>query len=220
MNRLAIANRIGVDYNTSNLETGEWSYVQDAGTKENLARALGYTPEHFKLDMRFSDEEHVVLVETKTEFVDSDAKQLREYLCEEKALHPNSKIICILANTNNDKIRVWKSEIDDAHILDDETAIDTMEHYKSLFNVTTQNNREKVLKNTYDLNETLHKKDIDERLRSQFVGTALLYIKKVVKDLGVVSINTDTRVELKNYWKQRSDKAIRSGIEENLRGTS
>lgn len=218
MNRLTIANRIGANYNTSNLETGEWSYVQDAGTKGKLVEALGYTPEHFKLDMRFVDAEYVVLVETKAEFVDSDAKQLREYLCEEKALHPNSKIICILANTNNDKIRVWKSEVDDAHILDNETAIDTMEHYKSLFNVTTQNNREKVLKNTYDLNETLHKKDIDERLRSQFVGTALLYIKKVVKDLGIVSINMDTRVELKNYWKQRSDKAIRNGIEEALEG--
>jgi N-6 DNA methylase len=199
MNRVEIANRIGNNYYDPHIETGEWSYVKDAGTKGNLVKALGYTPEHFKLDMRFVDGEYVVLVETKVNFVDSDAKQLREYLLEEKALYPNHKIICILANTNNDKIRVWKSEIDDAHILDDETAIDTMEHYKSLFNVTTQNNREKVLKNTYDLNETLHKKDIDERLRSQFVGTALLYIKKVVKDLGIVSINMDTRVELKNY---------------------
>lgn len=216
MTRNEIINRIGSNYHISYLETGEWSYVQDAGTKRNLVNALGYTPEHFKLDIRFSDEEYVVLVETKAEFVDSDAKQLREYLCEEKALHPNNKIICILANTNNDKIRVWKSEIDDAHILDDETAIDTMEHYKSLFNVTTQNNREKVLKNTYDLNETLHKKDIDERLRSQFVGTALLYIKKVVKDLGIVSINKDSRKELRKYWDGRSEKTICSEIEETL----
>ena len=218
MTRNKIINRIGDNYNKFNIETGEWSYVKDTGTKGNLVKALGYTPEHFNLDIRFLDGEYVVLVETKAEFVDSDANQLREYLLEEKALHPNHKIICILANTNNDKIRVWKSEIDDAHILDDETAIDTMEHYKSLFNVTTQNNREKVLKNTYDLNETLHKKDIDERLRSQFVGTALLYIKKVVKDLGIVSINKNTRDELKEYWKQRSNKAIRSGIEETLEG--
>lgn len=73
MNRLTIANRIGANYNTSNLETGEWSYVQDAGTKGKLVEALGYTPEHFKLDMRFVDAEYVVLVETKAEFVDSDA---------------------------------------------------------------------------------------------------------------------------------------------------
>ena len=39
-----------------------------------------------------------------------------------------------------------------------------MKHYKGLFMINRQNNREKVLKNTYALNETLHKKDIDEKL--------------------------------------------------------
>lgn len=216
MDRVAIANQIGVNFMTSNIEGGEWSYVADAGSKENLVKALGYEPDHFKLDIRFEDAEYVVLVETKQNFIDSDADQLKEYLAEERALHSGKKIICILANTTNDKIRVWQSEMDDAHILDDENVIDTMEHYKSLFSVAIQNNREKVLRNTYDLNETLHKKDIDEKLRSQFVGTALLYIKRVVKDKGIVSINKDTRKELREYWSTRSAKEIRSGIEDTL----
>ena len=37
---------------------------------------------------------------------------------------------------------------------------------------------------TYDLNELLHKMDIDERLRSQFVGTTLLYLKNLVEKFG------------------------------------
>ena len=94
-------------------------------------------------------------------------------------------MICILANTNNDKIRVWKSCIDDNHILANETIIGTIEHYKSLFYLNKQNDREKVLKNTYALNELLHKKDIDEALRSQFVGTVLLHIKDLIKKFKV-----------------------------------
>lgn len=50
----------------------------------------------------------VVLIETKQNYVDDDEKQLREYLEEECAIHPGNKAICILANTNNDKIKVWK----------------------------------------------------------------------------------------------------------------
>ena len=48
--------------------------------------------------------------------------------------------------------------------MSNETVLDKMEHYVSLFNASKQNDREKVLKNTYDLNELLHKMDIDERL--------------------------------------------------------
>ena len=44
---------------------------------------------------------------------------------------------------------------------------------------------EKVLKNTYALNELLHKYDIDEALRSQFVGTVLLHIKDLIKKFKV-----------------------------------
>lgn len=107
--------------------------------------------------------------------------------------------------------------MDDKHLLADETVLDTMEHYESLFAENNkQNNREKVLKNTYALNETLHKKDIDEKLRSQFVGTSLLYIKRTMKKLGITTIDKDSIAELREYWGPRSAKDIRSGIEETL----
>lgn len=162
MDRVTIINRVGIDYHTPNIEGGEYSYVQEAGSKENLAKALGRQPEHFKLDIRFEHSDVVVLVETKPIFVELDEKQLAEYLQEERVLHWGKKIIAILANTKDDKIKVWKSFVDDKHLLVDETVMDTMEHYVSLFDLNKSNDREKVLKNTYALNELLHKKDIKE----------------------------------------------------------
>lgn len=165
---------IGKEFLTSNIEAGEYSYVQEAGSKAELESKVGHSVSHFKLDIRFEKDDTVILIETKQDFVDSDEDQLREYLEEECALHPEKKVICILANTNNDKIRVWKSFIDEQHLLKDEAVLDHMEHYVKLFRISKSNDRETVLKNTYSLNELLHRKDIDENLRSQFVGTSLL----------------------------------------------
>lgn len=216
MTRHDMIERVGPQYITENIEGGEYSYIQEAGSRENLEKAVGHKVEHFKLDIRFEDENVVILIETKRKFIDSDIKQLKEYLKEEHALHTGKKVICILANTSDDKIRVWKSFIDDEHLLKNETVLDNMEHYKSLFYFNRQNDREKVLKNTYALNETLHKKDIDERLRSQFVGTALLYIRDVLKRLGINAITSETRLQLRKYWQCLTEKQIRSGIEETL----
>lgn len=216
MDRVSMCNRIGNEYKTSNIEGGEYSYVQAAGSKDKLIQAIGYEPEHFKLDIRFEHNGVVVLVETKQVFTDTDEKQLREYLLEERMVHFSKKIICILANTSNDKIKVWKSEMDDNHLLKDETVLDAMEHYVSLFEVNRQNNREAVLKNTYALNETLHRKDIDETLRSQFVGTTLLYLRDVLKKQGITMITPDARQKLKDYWGGLSPTMIRSSIGETL----
>ena len=218
MNRVSMVNRVGIQYLTSNVEEGEYSYIQEAGSKEKLIRILGHEPNHFKLDIRFeNDNDVVVLIETKQNFNDNDENQLKEYLAEERALHHNKKIICILANTSNDKVKVWKSIIDDEHLLKDETVLDTMDHYESLFiESSRQNNREKVLKNTYVLNETLHKKDIDEKIRSQFVGTILLYIRDIIKTKGISKIDDNSRNKLKQYWGELTANQIRSGIEETL----
>ncbi len=216
MDRVSMCNRIGNEYKTSNIEGGEYSYVQAAGSKEKLVQAIGYEPEHFKLDIRFEHNGVVVLVETKQVFTEADEKQLREYLLEERMIHFSKKIICIMANTNNNKIKVWKSEMDDDHLLKDETALDSMEHYVSLFEVSRQNNREAVLKNTYALNETLHRKDIDETLRSQFVGTTLLYLRDVLKKQGITMITPEARQKLKDYWGGLSANLIRSSIGETL----
>lgn len=216
MDRVSMCNRVGNEYATSNIEGGEYSYVQAAGSKEKLVQAIGFEPEHYKLDIRFEHNGVVVLIETKQKFRTEDEKQLREYLIEEKRLHLSKKIICILANTSNDEVRVWKSVMDEEHLLKDEIVLDTMAHYESLFEVNRQNNREAVLKNTYALNETLHRKDIDEKLRSQFVGTTLLYIRSVLKKQGVSEITDETRQKLKSYWKSLTARLIRNSIEETL----
>lgn len=208
--------RIGKEYLTTNIEAGEYSYVQEAGNKEKLEKAVGHSFKHFKLDIRFEDKGVAVLIETKQSFTKSDEKQLVEYVEEESALHKGMKIIAILANTNNDKIKVWRYLVDDAHILKEETVLDTMEHYVKLFDTTRQNDKERVMKNTYDLNELLHKKDIDERLRSQFVGTTLLYIKDMVRKTGATKIDAMLKDKLDDVWKMMSAEEIRAGIKNTL----
>lgn len=218
MSRAAMTNTVGIEYLSSNIEGGEFSYVQAAGSRDNLRSVLGREFDHFKLDLRFHDEEYgvSVLIETKQHYVDGDIDQLREYVDEEKALFPANKIVAILANTTNEDLRVWKSKVDDEHELPGETAIDTMSYYSSLFETNRQNNREKVLRNTYALNELLHKKDIDEKLRSQFVGTTLLYVKSVVNRLEMSDITEKTAADLRKHWSTFDAPQIRTGIETTL----
>ena len=216
MTRHDMIEHIGSVYMTSNIEDGEYSYIQEAGSRANLEKALGRSISHFKLDIRFEKGDVVVLVETKQLLKKSDEAQLNEYLQQERALHYNKKIIAILANTNNNEIKVWKSAVDDEHILTDETVLDKMEHYVGLFDASKQNDREKVLKNTYDLNELLHKMDIDERLRSQFVGTTLLYLKKLVEKFEVKKIDEELRKTLDTLWAVMDGKQLRAAIESTL----
>ena len=216
MNRHDMIERLGKDYLTANIEKGEYSYIQEAGSRDRLEKAVGHTVNHVFLDIRFECDSVAVLIETKQVFTKSDEKQLAEYVEEERALHKGIKIIAILANTNNDKIKVWRYSVDDSHLLKEETVLDTMEHYVKLFDTTRQNDKERVMKNTYDLNELLHKKDIDERLRSQFVGTTLLYIKDMVKKTGVAKIDDSLKDKLDNVWKMMSAEEIRAGIKNTL----
>lgn len=216
MIRHDIVNRIGSKFLTTNIENDEWSYVQAAKDRDTLEKMVGHKVNHTKIDIRFEDGDFLILVETKQIFEEKDAAQLAEYLEEERALNKGKKIICILANTDNDKIRVYKSFVDQTHILDDETVLDTMEHYKKLFDTSKQNNREKVLQNTYALNELLHKMDINENLRSQFVGTTLLYIKKMISKKGATNIDQTLVNELNNVWELMSSDEIRTAIKKTL----
>lgn len=212
MRKHDIRERIGSNYYTTNLETDEYSYAQEAGSKEKLFELLGYTTSHIFADIRFECNDVVVLVETKQNFNNTDALQLKDYVNEERAVHPDKKIIAILANTSNDDIRVWKSIVDDEHLLTEETIIRPMADYVRMFDVIIQNDRETVLKNTYALNDLLHKKDIDENKRSQFVGTTLLYIKQKVKDLGITVVDENSRIQLRDSLSYMSPAEIRGGI--------
>ena len=146
MTRTEMILRVGKQYHTANIEDGEYSYVQEAGSKAKLEKALGHSFSHFKLDIRFELNDIAVLIETKQSFTKNDEDQLAEYVEEELALHNGKKIIAILANTNDDEIKVWKAAVDDDHILNNETVLDKMEHYVSLFDASKQNDREKVLR--------------------------------------------------------------------------
>lgn len=57
-----------------------------------------------------------------------------------------------------------------------EAALRSMDEYIDFY-TSKINNKEKVMQNTYKLNELLHRHSILEKLRSQFVGTCLLELK-------------------------------------------
>lgn len=217
MDRVSIINTIGGKYHTTNIESGEYSYVAAAGSKTKLTKLLGHEYTHYKLDIRFKKDDVVVLVETKQNFTKEDEPQLEAYLEEERAVHKSQKIICILANTADDKIKVWQSAIDEEHVLPKETVLNEMDHYIHLFELSKSNDRERVLKNTYKLNEMLHKKDIDEKLRSQFVGTILLHIKKLIDAWGFRLIGMEAIKKMDNYLNNMTGvQSIRSEIQNTL----
>ena len=160
MDREAIVNRIGAEYHTVNVEH-EWSYIADAGNKETLLTRLGDAAYnkilslgdgalHFLLDIRFVCGNTAILIETKQKATEADSKQLACYCMGEHALHLEHNVVGILADIQGDHISVWKNQIDDAHFLKDETALQKIAHYASLFSAPIQqNNRQEVLKNTY-----------------------------------------------------------------------
>ena len=175
MQRLEIIEKIGKEYLVSNIENGEFSYQQE------IKRKLSG---HYKLDIRFFNEKMnlAVLVETKQNFKDDDKEQLFSYVKLEQELK-TLKIIAILANTNNNKIKVWKILNGKEYTLDD-TKLKSFEEYNNYFKKRNINDKTTVLENTSQLNNLLHDNGIDENLRSQFVGTCLLALKNglVYKD--------------------------------------
>ena len=131
-----------------------------------------------------------MLVETKPNFDREDKDkvyhQLQAYVEYERVLTGN-KIIAILANTEDERIKVWWGSdltIDESHQLKNQYALKTFDEYADLY-LGKKNNKEQVIKNTYALNELLHKHGIGEKIRSQFVGTCLLALKNDLKYKGL-----------------------------------
>ncbi len=168
---------VGREYLTSNIENDEYSYP-----KAFAAQSLTFNPirnktgrAFEKLDIRFVKDNVTVLIETKQNFTVADEEQLSAYVEYEKALTGN-KIIAILANTTNDNVKVWRGVISDGDLMPKEIALRTMDEYVDFY-TSKINDKEKVMQNTYKLNEMLHRHSIPEKLRSQFVGTCLLALK-------------------------------------------
>lgn len=177
MIRADMISTIGRVYLTSNIENDEYSYP-----KAFSAASLTFSPiqnstgrRFEKLDIRFVKDNISVLIETKQNFNAADEEQLSAYVEYEKALTGN-KVIAILANTSNNNIKVWRGVVSDGDFMPKETALRTMDEYVDFY-TSKINDKEKVMQNTYKLNEMLHRHSIPEKLRSQFVGTCLLALK-------------------------------------------
>ncbi len=246
MIRADIISVVGREYLTSNIENDEYSYP-----KAFSAAALQFVPitnangrKFEKLDIRFVKDGITVLIETKQNFTKADEEQLSAYVEYEKALTGN-KTIAILANTANDNINVWRGVVSDGDFMPKETALRTMDEYVDFY-TSKINDKEKVMQNTYKLNELLHRHSIPEKLRSQYVGTCLLAlkngldystptltaaqirarIKEVLEDLLNSDINKAEKLALLNrnvlgdqYIRQLSIEAFREilkFIEENI----
>lgn len=170
MERIKMIQIVGLDFLTSNIENGEFSYAQVLG------RSLSG---HYKLDIRFFDEETktAVLIETKQRFKEEDKAQLFAYVTLEQEYNVANNIVAILANTLNDKIQVWQIAKGKEAVLLGDKKLKTMAEYAEYFKPQNINDKSAVLENTSTLNKKLHDNGIAESLRSQFVGTCLLALK-------------------------------------------
>lgn len=211
MIRTDIIATVGREYLTSNIENDEFSYPKSFSaaslTFNPIRNRLGRAFE--KLDIRFVKDNVTVLIETKQNFTVADEEQLSAYVEYEKALTGN-KTVAILANTINDNIKVWRGVVADSDLMSKETALRTMDEYVDFY-TSKINDKEKVMQNTYKLNELLHRHSIPEKLRSQFVGTCLLALKNGLDystpTLTAAQIRTRIREVLENLLNDDLNKA-------------
>ncbi len=220
MNRFEIINKIGDKYHVGNTESGEFSYVQALKSVgkdiKDYQKATTGTQHQF-VDIRFENERLVVLVECKNRFSRWDKakiqNQLQDYVRFEKAFS-NKKIVAILAETEGNEVWVWYGQsviIDDEHKTN-ETALCTFEQYEDLC-FGKVNDKIKVVDSIKSLNEKLHSDGINERLRSQFVGTCLLALKN-----GLVYKDVKETIDPKTGKKLSPEKVILKNIKDILEG--
>ena len=185
MKRFDIIQKIGNQYHIGNTENGEFSYVKALASvgKDIKDYQKGDTQQnHQFLDIRFENDRLVILVECKNSFSrwkkEKIQKQLQDYIRYEKA-YSDKKIVAILAETDGDDVWVWFGQsviIDDEHKKTDEVSLKTFEEYENLC-FGKVNDKIKVVDSIKILNEKLHSDGVNEKLRSQFVGTCLLALK-------------------------------------------
>lgn len=212
MKRSDIILTVGTKYLISNIENDEFSYP-----KEFKKQSIPFVPiynkkgnrKFEKLDLRFVKDNISILIETKTDFsrdLDSAKEQLSAYVEYEKLLN-NNKIIAILANTTNNQIKVWRGVVSEMDYMPNEFALRGIDEYVDFYTSKT-NDKEKVMSNTYKLNEILHKYGINEKLRSQFVGTCLLALKNGLDYATTTLTASQIRVSFKDVLEKLLDADI------------
>lgn len=221
MNRYEIIEKIGARYNIGNTETGEFSYpkaLKSVG-KDIRDYQKGRTgTQHQYLDIRFENERLVILVECKNKFSrwdkDEIHRQLQDYVRYEKE-YSDKKIVAILAETEGDDIWVWYGQsviIDDEHRIEEETQLKTFEEYEDIC-FGKVNDKIKVVDSIKTLNEMLHSDGVNEKLRSQFVGTCLLALKN-----GLVYENVKETINPQTGKKLSKEQVVVKDIKDILEG--
>lgn len=210
---------IGASFLVSNIENDEFSYPK-AFRKANIPfiGIRGKNNKTFeKIDIRFIDKSRkvAVLVETKPNFdrVTNPEEQLAAYVNYEKQL-TGYRVIGILANTEDERIRIWRDSIDDNGLLNEHYQLQSFEDYANIIAPLRINNKEQVMRNTYQLNNMLHTASINEKLRSQFVGTCVLALKHdlIYKGLSTSAIIAGIREILTNLLNRNLNKAQKLSI--------
>ena len=210
---------IGSSFLVSNIENDEFSYPKAFRLANvHFVGIKGRNNKTFeKLDIRFIDNSRkvAVLVETKTNFDRSvnPEEQLAAYAKYEKQL-TGYKIIAILANTEDDRIKVWRDSVDNDGLLTDHYQLRSFEEYANLICPLRINNKEQVMRNTFQLNTILHTASINEKLRSQFVGTCVLALKHglAYQGLSTAAIIAGIREILTNLLNRNLNKVQKLSI--------
>ena len=221
MNRFDIISKIGDRYRVGNTESGEFSYVQalkSVGKDIKQYQKATSGQQHQYLDIRFENERLAILVECKNKFSKWDKikiqSQLQDYVRFEKA-YSDKKIVAILAETDGDDIWVWYGQsviIDDEHKSETENSFRSFEEYEDLL-FGKVNDKIKIVDSIKLLNEKLHSDGINEKLRSQFVGTCLLALKN-----GLVYKDVKETIDPKTGKAITPEKVIIKNIKDILEG--
>lgn len=221
MTRNDMINVIGSSFLSSNIENGEFSYqkaLKTVGKKIEDYYEPQWARKYKNIDLRFEDGKVTILVETKQNF-DQDLphayEQLNAYIKYEKELTSN-KIIAILANTNDDRILVFYGNsvwADNTTLKSSETKLKSFSEYEDLY-FGTVNNKIKVIQSTYNLNELLHQFGINEKIRSQFVGTCLLALKNGLTYNGCTNVQIRAGIQsvLESLLQGDINRAIKLSI--------
>ena len=223
MERQEIVNKIGIEYLKSNLETGEWSYpkaLRTVGKNIKDFQREDAKVHHSYVDIRFENDRLVILVETKDSFSSSkwDSKkirqQLQDYVTYEKE-YSGKKIVALLVETKGNGIQTWYGDnviIDEKHRVQKEKKILSFDEYENLC-FGKVNDKIKVIDSIQVLNKKLHAAGINEKLRSQFVGTCLLALKYHLSYKGLEdTIDDDGNVKSPQEQVLEGIKRILSGL--------
>jgi len=221
VNRFEIIEKIGAQYHTGNTESGEFSYpsaLKSVGKDIKDYQKGDISKNHQYLDIRFENERLSILVETKNKFSKWDKskiqKQLQDYVRYEKA-YSDKRIVAILAETEGDNIWVWYGQsviIDDDHKIIEETKLKSFEEYEEIC-FGKVNDKIKVIDSIKTLNEKLHSDGVNEKLRSQFVGTCLLALKN-----GLVYENIKETINPKTGNPLKPEGVVINNIKDILEG--